>query len=189
MTPVEHIWNDLFQCRIKRLDLIGTEEIQQRGLFTYGDQYQDREMLNEMVLTYRTIKDMVILHSQGVKVVLTSRKDAIRIYELVNQHLITWLNHLKWSGMYKAPYQDLKDMDSFVSDVHATVKFDLTKSIDKSIFSDRLNALTTFSRNRLAAKKTYNNRALSPEELQVHFPSRDSLSDILDQYRIEGGLA
>jgi hypothetical protein len=188
-TATWKIWNKRWQCNVKRIDLIPEQELRTRGTFTYGNPMQDRDMINEWVLTYQSINEMVELYRRGVVIRFPKRKEAITIYELVNEHLLLWIDYLKWSGMYNAPYNDLVEMDEFACDLHAQVKFDLKNSIDKSIFQERISAITEFSRNRLIARsRTNQGRVLTDEELEQIYPKRDSLAFLIRKLQAEGGM-
>jgi len=188
-TATWKIWNNRYQCFVRKLDLIPEGEIRNRGIFTYGNQAQDRDMINERILTYQTVDEMVELSRRGVTITWPKRKDAIKIYELINEHILLWVDYLRWSGMYNAPYDDLIEMDEFACSLHAMVKFDLSSSIDKTIFNERINTLTAFSRSRLNARSAINiGRALTDEELDKAFPKRDSFGELLRQFKIEGGI-
>lgn len=136
------IWHDKFYVSVPNNATRSADHIRAFGTPTSGDSQRDRASANEKLETYKSIRDMVILHHQGVTVGLLRQKDAKIINDIVVEYLSSWKRFIETSMIHNpdAPYEDLVAMEAFL---HAVVphadRFKNETVLDESWLSKRIS--------------------------------------------------
>lgn len=151
-------------------------EISQMGTVTTGDRKIDAELANELAHSYRTIAQLAKLHSEGCPIQLVNpRKDAVRIYDLVQAYLMEWANDISsgFSVEVESPeYQEkmrlvLKDielLEQFSETVYPMAKRTTPAAMRVSSLANKLAQLSNI-------KLRYNPPPVQQPELPKTAPS------------------
>lgn len=122
-TVCDRIFDNRYHVRIQQLYMYSTEHIEEYGLPTTGDPSYDDALMKQYIDCYRSIADMVELHSMGASVILVNMKQAGEIHGLLRQHLLNW-KKLVETTQHKVnpPIDDLEMMESFATAIEPIAK-------------------------------------------------------------------
>ena len=104
-TPKYIIFHKSYLVRVKNIDTLDKEYIQQRGLPSKGDKYV-------------TIAQMAEWFSQGITIRIKNESDMIEIYQVIYKHLQSFQQALDSSyNISSVPVEDLKKLSNFASTI------------------------------------------------------------------------
>lgn len=136
------IWHQKFYVSVPNIATRSPDHIRAFGTPYSGDSQRDRNSAHERLETYMSIKEMVILHHQGVKVGLCRQADVKLINDLVMEYLSAWKRFIETSMIHNpdAPYEDLIAMEAFLHSVvpHAD-RYKNEAVLDESWLSKRIS--------------------------------------------------
>jgi hypothetical protein len=192
------LFNQLFHCRVQRIQTVSIDEMKDYGTPTSGDPEFDAQMRNERIDRMLTIKQMMEYWDQGVTVGVVSEKDTKSIYELITNHLLAWKRHLEVEiNVRGAPLDDLIKLDAFANIVYKHARFHFTKEYVDSILGRKIEAIPHARDNVIkpfseVVRINADERAQSPEDaqkkLEEQYPDRVSLSDAFQRGQRNGGV-
>jgi hypothetical protein len=140
-TPLWHIFNDLYMCKVPVFQARTVEDIELFGTPASGDAEFDRTMQNERRTQYMTIRQMVELFQRGVTVGIIRSSDTKKIYETVSDHLRIWQETMLRSPNIRPDNEVLDDLvalDKFASAVHLHAQHYFTHDFVESLFARRM---------------------------------------------------
>lgn len=117
-TPKYIIFHKSYLVRVKNIDTLDKEYIQQRGLPYTGDHVLDSTFANEIIDKYVTIAQMAEWFSQGITIRIKNESDMIEIYQVIYKHLQSFQQALDSSyNISSVPVEDLKKLSNFASTI------------------------------------------------------------------------
>ncbi len=197
------LFNQLFHCRVQRIQTISIDEMKEYGTPTSGDPDFDAQMRNERIDRMLTINAMMDYWDEGITIGVADPADTKKIYELISNHLIAWKHHLSVEvNVRGAPLDDLLKLDAFASTVHKHAKFHFTQDYVDSLLGRRIeeikhsrdNVMKPYSENDITRistdGKTHEEIQTEAEKkLQEQYPDRVSLSDAFTRGQRNGGVS
>lgn len=120
---VQALWDRVWHCRIRQIDLLSENYIREFGMPTVLDPGIDQEMANQLVDVYIPVVKMIDYYSKGVTVRIVNPEDIKLIYHHLQTHLELWQHRLKTSfNISDAPIEDLMAMNEFANTLYPWVK-------------------------------------------------------------------
>lgn len=121
-SPNYIIFNKLYIVRVRNIDTLDKDYIQQRGLPYTGDRAVDNEFANQLIDKYVTIAQMAEWYSQGISLRFTNARDMEEIYAVIYQHIkIYQENTNKSINITRVPIEDLKMLSDFASELYSHI--------------------------------------------------------------------
>lgn len=122
-----------YEVRIKAIDNTSPEEIAHYGRYTTGDKDYDKALLEESIIRWMSIKEMLEYYKRGKPFSVVNIADTEEIYTTIHQYLLHWKNRVTNSfNIGNAPVDELIQLDSFAGKIHGyaceTMKVDQTQS-------------------------------------------------------------
>lgn len=162
-------------------------ELTQMGTPTTGDRKMDAMMASERAHTLRTIPELTKLHSMGCEIILVNpRKDAPRIYDLVQAFLAEWAEELNRGMNIQLETEEFNDkMSRILADIEALEQFSLSmypiakkvmpNALKSSTLAAKLSELTKF-KGRIRATNASSSTPVLPKDAPS--PFTDSLTNL-----------
>lgn len=139
------IWEKIFKCGIRYIDLMREEEIRLLGLPTTGDPTLDRSMMHNVQDTWLTINEMIEYYRRGIEIRIRNYDDTKRIYDYIQAHLKAWQRDILNSHTTRhAPLDDLIDLDRFANLVYDKAKYLFNANATQSEFIEGLERSLNF---------------------------------------------
>lgn len=86
------------------------ESLKVRGLPVSGDEYRDRNFLNQTRHVYLNIRDMAELFEKGAVITLEDPHKSTEIYGIIEQHLKDWTHII--ANQYHVSFPPLEDFEA-----------------------------------------------------------------------------
>lgn len=192
------IFNQLFQCRAQRIQLMSMDEMKEYGTPTSGLPEYDAQMRNERVDVMLTIAKMVEYWDQGITIGIANEKDTKQIYELIANHLEAWKHRLMTELNNRgAPLDDLVKLDKFASVVYRHAKFHFPKDFVDSVLARQVSNSRVSRANLQAAyeqkpivinEETGESQVDHQKILNEQYPDRVSMADAFKRGQSSGGV-
>jgi hypothetical protein len=113
-----------FICAIAHMHLHTQEHTEVFGYVTSGDAATDRAQAQAEAHVQLTVAAMAEFHHDGIPFRLVSPDpDAVKIYNLIYEHLSDWKKHMDQSASFEAPLDDLRKFDALAGEVYQIAKF------------------------------------------------------------------
>lgn len=128
MTSTGYIlFTSLFHCRTKAMHLIDMEEVKERGFITTTLDDYDEQLANELREVYLPVSEIAELFADGCDVELMDAADALRMYEIISNHMDWWAIQFAEtlyieSGRLRRVQADLEKLDRLAESVYGLVK-------------------------------------------------------------------
>lgn len=197
------IFNELFHCRVQRIQTLSLDEMKEYGTPTSGDPVFDEQMRNERIDRMLTIAQMMEFYENGVTVGVVADTDTKRIYDFITDHLLAWRHHLQTEMnmriQMQAPLEDLVKLDQFANVVYKHAKFHFTQEYVDSLLGRKIDAIPHARQNvikpfaevtRISADGK-SHEVVQAEEQQEEsnkYPDRVSLADAFNRGQKNGGV-
>lgn len=197
------IFNELFHCRVQRIQTLSLDEMKEYGTPTSGLPEFDEQMRNERIDRMLTISQMMEYYEQGVTVGVVADKDTKRIYDFITDHLLAWRHHLQTELNTRitsaAPLEDLVKLDQFANVVYKHAKYHFTQEYVDSLLGRKIDAIPHARQNvikpfsevvRISAdgKSHEVHQNEEQEPVQEKYPDRVSLADAFTRGQKNGGV-
>jgi hypothetical protein len=195
--PAWYLFNQLFHCRVQRIQTLSLEEMKEYGTPTSGDPEYDAQMRNERQDRMLTIAKMVEYWDNGITVGVVAEADTKRIYDYISNHLIAWKYKLEHELNNRgAPLEDLIKLDKFANSVYRHAKYHLPDDYVESILHKSIRGARMHRANIMkpfqAQPSTINGQVEEPksrqEELDEKYPNRVSMADAFKRGQSNGGV-
>lgn len=122
-TPAYKLIHYKFNFSIPALYFYSAEYQKQFGVTSSGDKGIDRMMMNSMVGTRDNILEMARLYDRDITVQLDDPKDAVKIYEIIKEHLNAWNEASRTQhNLSDIPMDDLRILDEFAVSIQAIAR-------------------------------------------------------------------
>jgi hypothetical protein len=172
-----YLWETKFECRMKYIDTFSIEDLQIFGTPTSGDRVRDRDVMEERVIRYLSINDMVEYFRQGIEIGVVKYADTARIYEYITNHLNAMRSEITHSfTAVHIPFDDLILLDQFANVVYDKAKYTFTRGDANSLIARKMGEVLPFNPdNILGSEKkvaTVINAEGHEEEVDP-YPKRD----------------
>lgn len=172
--------NYKFSFSIPALHFYSAEYQKEFGVTSSGDKGIDRMMMNSMVGTRDTIMEMARLYDKDVTIQLDDPKDAVKIYEIVKEHLNNWNHAAKTEhNLGDIPMNDLRILDEYAMSIQAIARRYKPDAGQGSKFFERTrNMGVALDRNGNAVKDT------KPAKPKEHHPVFSTIEEHLERRNI-----
>lgn len=120
-----YVFDIVFECRVRNMDLISDEELRDYGSFSTGMEIMNNDNMTQLVAANLSITQMATHVSKGYSLRFIHAQDVLKIYEFTQHHLQRWasnLHNVSLNGA-KAPLDDLIILDTFCNVVYEQAKY------------------------------------------------------------------
>lgn len=187
------IFDHLFQCRVRGMDLISEEEMRTFGNYTTLDRGIDRALMDDQRILYWPIEKMADLYSEGGQVGIVNYNDTEIIYDYVTRYLNAWREHLLHGvNTGNAPLDDLLSLDRFANSVYGHAKYLMAEHGGMSEFERFMAGFNGNSGNILGDFNMITQSfETQPDPIKPNsYPEReDDMASLLKQHLINSNLA
>ena len=124
--PDIYIFDIVFECKARNIDLISDEDIKDYGTFSTGMETMDIDNMTQMVSANLSIEKMATHRNKGYELRYCHAEDVLKIYEYTQHYLNRWVAIIGSGGSLNgsgAPIDDLVTLDKFCSEVYEQAKF------------------------------------------------------------------
>lgn len=123
--PGEHesiafqLFNTLWSVKVSAIHLYSTDYIKHIGLPSTGNKKYDEWVHNEVRDCLHTIVSLAKLHDEGANIGFNNVDDVTKIYNMIQEHLATWLEILRTRFIINhPPLEDFEVLDSFAAAIY-----------------------------------------------------------------------
>lgn len=123
--PGEHdstaykLFNALWSVKVSAIHLYSTDYIKHIGLPSTGNKTYDEWVHNEVRETMLTIIRLATLHEEGANIGFNKIDDVVKIYQLIQDHLATWLEIMRTRFVINhPPLEDFETLDNFAAAIY-----------------------------------------------------------------------
>ncbi len=182
--PRYPIFNVDYLCRVPAMAARSPEEIEMFGTPASSDEQADATMLNERILTYLTIGQMVEYFAKGIDVGLVTFGDSKKIYHAITGYLTTWKEIMDRSMMTRGvPIDDLILLDEFANSVYEHAKYQIKGDAFLDNFLSRVSMRVT----RDSILGNPDAKRLKEEGKNPDIPERDSMASVFAAHKFSMG--
>jgi hypothetical protein len=113
------LFNSLWSVKISAIHLYSTEYIKHIGLPSTRDKTRDAWVHNEVRECLHSAVRLAELHDEGANIGFNNIDDVTKIYNLIQEHLGTWLDIFqKRFVINHPPLEDFEVLDSFAAAIY-----------------------------------------------------------------------
>lgn len=118
-TAAFKIFNYRFHCSVQNIHLHSEKVIREGGIPSSGIREIDRAAMQAFVPCYMTIAAMAMYADEGVPIRLADSNDAVKISQIIQQHLEDHLRSARYDiNKVKVPVDELRMLDALAEKVH-----------------------------------------------------------------------
>lgn len=181
-TPAYKLTRYKFNFSIPALHFYSSEYQKQFGVTSSGDKGIDRMMMNSMVGTRDTILEMARLYDKDVTIQLDDPKDAVKIYEIIKEHLKNWNEAARTQhNLGEIPMDDLRMLDEFAISIQAIARRYKPDAAQGSKFFERTRSMGVAMDRGTPAPET---KRESPK-IKEHHPVFSTIEEHLERRNIK----
>jgi hypothetical protein len=120
-----YIFDVLFECKVRNMDLIPDSELKEFGSFDTGMELMNRDNMTQMTSANLNIAQMTEHVSKGYTLRFVHDQDVLKIYEYTQHHLQRWVGHIGATSLNGSgiPLDDLIKLDTFCTGVYEQAKY------------------------------------------------------------------
>jgi hypothetical protein len=123
--PVSYIFDILFDCKARLVDLTPDEDLKDYGTYHTGMSMMDDANMTQLVPCCLSIAQIATHMDKGFEIRFTHPVDVLKMYEFAQNLLMKWANMLGNQSLNadNAPIEDLLKLDRFTSVIYEQAKF------------------------------------------------------------------
>lgn len=193
-----YIFDIVFECRARYVDLLSEEELKDFGSFHTGMIELDSHNMTQLVSANLSVAQMAEHVSKNYTLRFVYPQDVLKMYEYTENHLNRWMAKLSQMSLNGegAPLDDLIKLDNFCSMVYEQAKFydkpkldslqqkyGSTRSFDYVM--DILNSAPTNKESKLKETAAKHRRGYSELFYDMKM-KKDSTNFNINQIRLNG---
>jgi hypothetical protein len=185
------IFDHLFKCRVRGIDITSEDEMRAYGNYTTFDRGIDHALMDDIRIVYWPISRMADTFAEGAQVGIVDYKDTEIIYDYVTRHLNAWQRHLREGvNTGNAPLDDLLKLDRFANSVYEHAKYLLVQNggvseferFMSTVFNSNFNVLGGF--NGITQQIEQEPEPTRPES----YPEREGMASLLKQHLVNSNF-
>lgn len=179
--PIFHVD---YLCRVPAMAARTPEEIEMFGTPASSDEQADATMLNERILTYLTIGQMVAYFARGIDVGLVTYGDSKKIYHAITDYLTQWKEIMDRTMLTRdVPVDDLILLDEFANSIYEYAKY----QIKGDAFLDKFLSRVSMRVTRDSILGNPNAKGQKEEGKDPEIPERDSMASVFAAHKFTMG--
>lgn len=176
MRVIGLLFDKRYNCRVPGIALKTNYEMQERGMYTTGDEEEDLFNHSSLRDSCLTVNRMFEIWKSGYPIALEKESDTLEIFNTITEHLETWIRYMRHAiHRVEPPFEDLLLLDKFADKVYQYAKYEREKRninyFTTAVSAKGLGLSFTPLSNLFAAKD--NNPKKTPP------PARDSFTEEL----------
>jgi hypothetical protein len=124
-TAAYRLFHYKYEMYIPQSFMYGPEYLRKVGYHVSGDGRLDRSRLNEPVLMRQTPAALAIFYDEGAPIQFADQKDAVMVYEDIQEHLLDWERVVK-QGIHPddaPPLTEFRMFEAVAMALYETAKF------------------------------------------------------------------
>lgn len=195
------VFFEKYKIKVPLINTLTVEEIREFGMPSSGMKEFDTGAENELVDRYVTINEMLIMHLNGIDVLVDPYEKTKDIYEAISDYLGFWLKHIRQTySTNHVPLEDLQDLDKFANVVYDKAKYQFTTAIVDDAMMQAINDVSIVNFDTILAppkpkvthvnhdgkKMGFNNAREEPEEpaeQEELYPPREGMLEMFKTVR------
>lgn len=125
LDPVCYIFDIMFECKARLVDLTPDEDLKDYGHYSTGMQMMDDANMVQMVPCYLSIQQIATHMAKGFVISFVHPTDVLKMYEFTQNFLMQWASQLGNQSLNaaKAPIDDLLKLDNFCTAIYDQAKY------------------------------------------------------------------
>lgn len=124
-TAAYRLFHFKYEMRIPQIFMYGKDYLEKNGYHISGDGALDRQRLMEPSVMRQTGAGLAMLHDEGAPIDFVNEKDAVEVYEDIQEHLLDW-ERIAMQGIHPddAPSIDeFRQFEAVAMALYSTSKF------------------------------------------------------------------
>lgn len=125
LDSVMYIFDVLFECKVRNMDLISDMELKDFGSFNTGMELMNKDNMTQLTSANLSIAQMTEHVSKGYLLRFVHDQDVLKIFEFTQHHLQRWVGRIGASSLNGngIPLDDLIKLDTFCTGVYEQAKY------------------------------------------------------------------
>lgn len=139
-TAAFRLFHYRYEMRIPQMFMYGPNYIEKHGYHVSGDAALDRLRLSTPNVVKQTPAALAVLHADGCPIDLVNPRDAVPIYEDIQEHLTDWAR-LAAQGIHPAdapPLEEFRQLEAVAMELYRSAKHYEPKETRGDLLRDRL---------------------------------------------------
>lgn len=180
----------IYPVKVRHKDIYSEETIRLRGIPSVGSKQEDTALMNEKVLTYCKIPEMIERQNNGIPLYFEKPSDAKEVYQLTNAMLGKIIEEVRYRGSFgRFNHEAVSRLDLFLKQIFPIAAGAIPRHAPSMTMFNSLSLSTTPKQEPVALLREHkphvdeNDAFLLEKRMQAVGLAKTSSSPQDDDYR------